>query len=262
MGEILKNLSGLKKSMAIPAENPEPVVAPVAADGGCDAVDYFKRHDDGDAEEPDIEAAAYKEALAELAEEKVAAEERLRDCEKNLDSARRLISDLEREVERLAGDNARLRGEAKKRDAEAAADAVEPPPAAEVPRKGILDRPFGFEEMFTDEIREMLIASLSDYRKNIANGDYQRRLAVLDAVLAANGSSGELESRSEKLRQILKNAGYLNDPKPLEKLGFRLISGRVHWKLDYAGIRSTMAKTPSDYRSNSNSAAEIARRCF
>lgn len=260
MGEVLKNLSGLKKSMVVSEQKPEPV--PVAVDRACDAVDFFKRHDEVGDEEPEIVAEAYKEALAELAEEKVAVEERLEDCEKNLGAARRLISDLEREVERLAGDNARLRGEAKRRDAEKAADAAEPPSAAEVSRKRILDRPFGFDEMFADELREMLIASLADYRKNIANGDCQRRLAVLDAVLAANGPSGELESRSGKLRQILKDAGYFNDPRPLEKLGFKLVSGRVHWKLDYAGIRSTLAKTPSDYRSNSNSAAEIVRRCF
>ena len=49
--------------------------------------------------------------------------------------------------------------------------------------------------------------------------------------------TGELERRRAELKQILKDAGYFNDPKPLEKLGFKLISGRTHWKLQYANVR-------------------------
>ena len=48
----------------------------------------------------------------------------------------------------------------------------------------------------------------------------------------------------------------------LEKLGFRYISGANHHKLDYAGIRFPVAKTPSDHRSCLNSAAEICNRVF
>ena len=48
----------------------------------------------------------------------------------------------------------------------------------------------------------------------------------------------------------------------LEKLGFRYISGSNHHKLDYAGIRFPVAKTPSDHRSCLNSAAEICNRVF
>ena len=64
------------------------------------------------------------------------------------------------------------------------------------------------------------------------------------------------------MRQILKDAGYYNDPKPLERLGLRLISGRTHWKLQYANVRVTMSKTPPDYRANLNNGSEIANRCF
>ena len=37
---------------------------------------------------------------------------------------------------------------------------------------------------------------------------------------------------------------------------------RNHWKLQYANVRVTMSKTPSDYRANLNSGSEIANRCF
>ena len=48
----------------------------------------------------------------------------------------------------------------------------------------------------------------------------------------------------------------------LEKLGFRYVSGNKHHKLEWAGIRFPLAKTPSDYRACLNSAAEIANRVF
>ena len=90
----------------------------------------------------------------------------------------------------------------------------------------------------------------------------RRPAAKRAATRGANQSSGELERRRAELRQILKDAGYYNDPKPLERLGLRLISGRTHWKLQYANVRVTMSKTPSDYRANLNNGNEIANRCF
>ena len=33
-------------------------------------------------------------------------------------------------------------------------------------------------------------------------------------------------------------------------------------KLQYANVRVTMSKTPSDYRANLNNGSEIANRCF
>jgi len=262
MAKVITDLAKLNKAMLTPVEKPKSAEAPIVADDGREAMEYFASQDEE--EESVSEAQVYKTALEELAEEKADIELRLEHAERGLSAARGRISELERQVERLTGDNARLRGEAAKREEtkNAAAEVAVRVPAVEVSRKGLLDRPFAFEEMFDGEVREMLLASLAEYRKNVENGGYQRRAAVLDAVLSANQSSGELEARSEKLRQILKDAGYFNDPKPLEKLGIKLIDGRKHWKLEYAGIRITLAKTPSDHCSNANSAADISRRCF
>jgi hypothetical protein len=74
--------------------------------------------------------------------------------------------------------------------------------------------------------------------------------------------TGELDRRRAELKQILKDAGYYTDPHALEELGFKLVSGRTHWKLEYAGVRMPIAKTPSDYRANLNMAADMANRCF
>jgi len=64
--------------------------------------------------------------------------------------------------------------------------------------------------------------------------------------------TGELDRRRAELKQILKDAGYFTDPHALEDIGFKLVSGRNHWKLEYAGIRMPIAKTPYDYRANLN----------
>ena len=120
----------------------------------------------------------------------------------------------------------------------------------------------GGAEVFPGEVREQVVATLLEGLGTAERSGRERRAEILRYVLAANQSSGELERRRAELRQILKDAGYYNDPKPLERLGLRLISGRTHWKLQYANVRVTMSKTPSDYRANLNHGNEIANRCF
>lgn len=75
----------------------------------------------------------------------------------------------------------------------------------------------------------------------------------------------ELERRRAELKQILKDAGGFTDASTLaalERIGIRCISGRKHWKLQYADIRMPMSKTPSDCRSAQNCATDMANRCF
>ena len=141
------------------------------------------------------------------------------------------------------------------------------PEASAEPRSGryagcILAAPGAVAEVFPGEVREQVVVTLLDGLGTAERSGRERRAEILRYVLAANQSSGELERRRAELRQILKDAGYYNDPKPLERLGLRLISGRTHWKLQYANVRVTMSKTPSDYRANLNNGNEIANRCF
>ena len=112
------------------------------------------------------------------------------------------------------------------------------------------------------ETKDAALNSIAEEKVAAERSGRERRAEILRCVLAANQSAGDLERRRVELRQILKDAGYFNDPKPLERLGLRLISGRNHWKLQYANVRVTLAKTPSDYRANLNSGNEIANRCF
>ena len=206
-------------------------------------------------------------ALAAFAVEKAAHERRIAELERQLAEEREAHIAAIRERDRLQGECGRLQGELRKCGENAPVAApVEAAPVARVeptkPTQGILVAPTTAAEVFPGEVREQVVATLLDGLGTAERSGRERRAEILRYVLAANQSAGELERRRAELRQILKNAGYYNDPKPLERLGLRLISGRTHWKLQYANVRVVMSKTPSDYRANLNNGSEIANRCF
>ena len=129
----------------------------------------------------------------------------------------------------------------------------------------LMEKPPAFSEKFAGEIREHVLAALAESHAAAEAGGRDRRARILEAVLCANPSSGELERRRETVRQILKDANSFLDDEDiaaLEKLGFRYISGKNHHKIDWAGIRFPLAKTPSDFRACLNSSAEIINRVF
>ena len=129
----------------------------------------------------------------------------------------------------------------------------------------LLDKPEGISEKFTGEVREHLLEAIADAQRAADAGGRDRRARILEAILCANVRTGELARRRDEVKQVMKDAGSFIDNATiasLEKLGFRYISGSNHHKLDYAGIRFPVAKTPSDHRSCLNSAAEICNRVF
>ena len=206
-------------------------------------------------------------ALAAFAVEKAAHERRIAELERQLAEEREAHIAAIRERDRLQGECGRLQGELRKCGENAPVAApVEAAPVVQSeppkPTQGILVAPATVAEVFPGEVREQVVATLLDGLGTAERSGRERRAEILRYVLAANQSAGELERRRAELRQILKNAGYYNDPKPLERLGLRLISGRTHWKLQYANVRVVMSKTPSDYRANLNNGSEIANRCF
>ena len=216
---------------------------------------------------PDAALEAKDAALAALAEEKAAADERIADLERQLAEEREAHEAAVRERDRLQGECGRLQGELRRRGENAPVSApVEATPVVQSvspkPARGVLAAPGAVVEVFPGEVREQVVATLLDGLGSAERSGRERRAEILRCVLAANQSAGELERRRVELRQILKDAGYFNDPKPLERLGLRLISGRTHWKLQYANVRVTMSKTPSDYRANLNNGNEIANKCF
>ena len=129
----------------------------------------------------------------------------------------------------------------------------------------LLDKPESFSEKFPGEVREHLLEALADAQRAADAGGRDRRARILEAILCENAGTGELARRRDEVKQIMKDAGAFIDDATiaaLEKLGFRYVSGSNHHKLDFAGIRFPVAKTPSDHRSCLNSAAEICNRVF
>ena len=129
----------------------------------------------------------------------------------------------------------------------------------------LLDKPESFSEKFPGEVREHLLEALADAQRAADAGGRDRRARILEAILCENTGTGELARRRDEVKQIMKDAGTFIDDATiaaLEKLGFRYVSGSNHHKLDFAGIRFPVAKTPSDHRSCLNSAAEICNRVF
>ena len=279
----LKQLSrALLKKSPPPRVNPVPVEKPVV-DEGAEVLAYFSRPSQNAHRNPrvaseakrgagrvaELEAAleAKDAALNAIAEEKVEADERIAELERQLTEEREAREAAIRERDRLQGECGRLQGELRKKGENGPVDASDesaPVTQAEPtkPARDILFAPARVVEVFPGEVREQVVATLLDGLGTAERSGRERRAEILRCVLAANQSAGELERRRVELRQILKDAGYFNDPKPLERLGLRLISGRNHWKLQYANVRVTLAKTPSDYRANLNSGSEIANRCF
>ncbi len=129
----------------------------------------------------------------------------------------------------------------------------------------LIDKPAELAEKFKGEIREHVVEALTAAYQAAEAAGRDRRARILEAVLATNPPTGELESRREEVKQIVKEAGSKLDDTAiaaLEKLGFRYVSGNKHHKLEWAGIRFPLSKTPSDSRACLNSAAEICNRTF
>ncbi len=217
--------------------------------------------------------------LADMRNERDALKKECAALRRDLETRRASIADLEAKVKRQDDALAAARAEAEARPA-----APDPEALATRDREiarlqglladarretrlhgALLDMPEPFSEKFPGEVREHVVATLIEAEANAESSGRDRRARILEAVLGANPSMGELESRREAVKRILRTAGTRLDASTIaafEKLGFRYISDNRHHKLEWAGVRLTMSKTPSDYRSNLNSATEICNRVF
>lgn len=230
--------------------------------GGCGASGAKAGNDAYAALEANLEAVRAESAA--LGAAKDAAEKKVADLERQLAAERAARQAAESERERLRGDVLRLRNEIEEMQMTPSAEAAAPAPVQEVRVQGLLRQP-KTDEVFGGEVREHVLAALSEARDAAGQSGRERRAKVLEDVLAANAPVGELERRREELRQIIKDTGSFIDARAisaLEKVGFKCVSGNKHWKLDYADIRIPISKTPSDYRSALNTATSIANICF
>ena len=288
----LTDLSQLTKSMVKkPVEEPKPAPTPKAQESPVDreaaeVLAYFARPGGNAPQRPHVASRAdpAKDRVAELeaaleakdaaldafAEEKATMDGRIADLERQLAKEREAHEAAARERDRLQGECGRLQGELRKTAENAPVTApaqVAPVAQAEPtkPTRRLLAANGVIVEAFPGEVREQVLAALADALAAAQQSGRERRAGVLAGVLAANPATGELERRRAELKQILKDAGGFTDASTLaalERIGIRCISGRKHWKLEYADIRMPMSKTPSDYRSAQNCATDMANRCF
>ena len=237
----------------------------------------FQAREDALKEEVELQKAACASIAADLAaarQELENAKQELADAEEETEAlnARRL--QLEEENRRLTDELAAARALPPRDDAQLAAKDAEiarlQAQLAEAQKTSLsssvlLEKPAGLSEKFAGELREHLAETIADAVGAAEAAGRDRRARILEAVLVANPPSGDLDRRREAVRQIVKEAGARLDNAAiaeLEKLGFRYVSGNKHHKLEWAGIRFPLAKTPSDYRACLNSASEICNRVF
>ena len=213
---------------------------------------------------------AKDEILSELTVDKVAAEERAIGLETRVREFEDALSKANNEISRLKARCSQLQMEVQKN-----LDSVESTgPQKTVDEtvgekkdlsQALLSTVGDVEEKFPGELREIVITALLESKSNAEQSGRERRAVLLTKLLEGNALSGELERRRDRLRQILKNAGYFTDLhiiRELEALGFKFISGKKHWKLEYGNVRFPVSKTPSDYRSNRNALSLIENKCF
>ena len=222
------------------------------------------RADNGRIEALEANVAALRAESAALGAAKAEAERKSADLEQQLAAERQARASAEAERDRLRGEVLRLKNELEEVLTAPGTQPVVSEPVRETQVAGLL-KPPETVEAFPGEVREHILAVLSEGLEAAQSSERERRAAVLEDVLAANKLGSELERRRKELKQIIKDTGSFVDARTmaaLEKIGFKCVSGNKHWKLDYANVRIPISKTPSDRRGAQNTATDIANRCF
>ncbi|MBQ2631051.1 MAG: hypothetical protein IJG13_15360, partial [Kiritimatiellae bacterium] len=220
--------------------------------------------DNGRIRSLEANVAALRAESAALGAAKAEAERKSADLEQQLAAERQMRASAEAERDRMRGEVLRLKNELEEALTAPGTQPVVSEPVRETQVSGLL-KPPATAEVFPGEVREHILAVLSEGLEAAQSSERERRAAVLEDVLAANMPGSELERRRRELKQIIKDTGSFVDARTiaaLEKIGFKCVSGNKHWKLDYANVRIPISKTPSDRRGAQNTATDIANRCF
>lgn len=224
----------------------------------------FGGADEGRIQALEADMAALRAESVALDAARAEAARKADELERQLAAERQVRASAEIERDRACGEVLRLKDELEDALTTLSAQPSVAEPVHEMRVVGLL-KPPSTAEAFPNEVREYVLAVLSEGLEAAWSSGRERRAAVLEEVLVANKSDSELDRRRKELKQIIKDAGSFVDARTiaaLEKIGFKCVSGNKHWKLDYADIRMPISKTPSDYRAALNMATDIANRCF
>jgi hypothetical protein len=131
---------------------------------------------------------------------------------------------------------------------------------------------FDIQEMdlYEGEIKDMVIKILEKELKSMdadSNLKESRKYHVLKSIIQGNPKTEKGEQIRALLRDILNKDGSFNGVKrrQLNDLGFTVEEGGKHYKITFANddrYMFTLAKTPSDFRSNLNTVTKAANKIF
>lgn len=121
------------------------------------------------------------------------------------------------------------------------------------------------KDFYDDEIKDMVISSLAEYRAKYVPDD-SRRANVLDDIIKANPTSGICKQKANEMEKELKDYDG-SSPKVirvLENLGFTVKSGK-HLKCTWMNdsrYMLTFSNTPSESRTGKNMLQSIINKCL
>lgn len=122
------------------------------------------------------------------------------------------------------------------------------------------------EEGFEHEAYDHILIALKNYHKTLS-GDCrnERHKKIIAEILDKNAPSGQLTCHAKTARNIIAKSPQKLDKaffKQLERFGISLVDNKNHWKIEYMGMTTPIAKTPSDFHSRPHNAAAIVHKFF
>ena len=175
----------------------------------------------------EVELDVHKEVVAELAADKAAQDVKITELETDNQSLKKKIAELEKEMAKLKSANDEMAA-ALAKVGETLARNSELPGSNQV---SVLDRNPEVDDRFEGETREHVLEALKAARETAEAEGRLRCAQVLEAVLAANESSGTLANKRAALEKIFAdNMNIINGQviNELDKLGIRYKDGETY----------------------------------
>lgn len=123
------------------------------------------------------------------------------------------------------------------------------------------------QEFYTDEIKDMVLDTLSDALESGSIPKGSRRRDVLTDIVESNHFEHIVEGRAKELKRILNGYDGMDNAtrNALEKFGFEIVSDNRHFKARFFGDKRyacVFSATPSDYRTGKNQVRDMKKILF
>lgn len=120
------------------------------------------------------------------------------------------------------------------------------------------------QELYPGEIQDFVLEAIRTALK-VSNPE-GRKAAIYEDLLKANSSTGEIETRSAIIRDVLGSGDGLDKhANELKRAGFTITGDHKHYKLVYGDdgrYTFSFGKTPSDYRAAKNNISIVLSKLF